>query len=321
MKDHARPRRPRLPRAAWPGPPGVAAMTTILVIDDEPQMLDALEGFLVAEGHDVVTGTTGWQGVELTAETRPDLVILDLRLPDIDGVEVVRRIRTFHPHPVLILSGSNNEAHKVAALDAGADDSLHKPFGAAAPRPGPGPAATAARHAGPTRAGVRRPRDRRRGARGAGGGGAVPRHAHRVAAARGAAEQPRRADLAPSPLPPGVGPGLRRREPSGAADPRAVLATQLGDDAADPQYIRTETGAGYRWLPDGRATPPERGLHTGSRPPKPLGRRSRGLDAQRGTSRTTSTTCSRRCASWSTGRLAEPDGPCAHRTSGEPRRL
>ncbi|WP_283745892.1 two-component system response regulator KdpE [Sideroxydans sp. CL21] len=102
---------------------------TIIVIEDEAQIRRFLRTTLVSEGYQVIEAETGKQGLTEAATRKPDLVILDLGLPDMDGVEVVRGIRTWSTVPVIILSARSQESDKVSALDAGADDYLVKPFG------------------------------------------------------------------------------------------------------------------------------------------------------------------------------------------------
>lgn len=104
-------------------------MTTILVVDDEPQIRRALRTSLEAHGYAVQTAGTGEEAVVAAAEDAPDLVFLDLGLPDLDGTEVIRRIRAFSEVPVIVLSVRDQQADKVSALDAGADDYVAKPFG------------------------------------------------------------------------------------------------------------------------------------------------------------------------------------------------
>jgi two-component system KDP operon response regulator KdpE len=101
----------------------------VLVVDDEPQIRRALRTSLEAHGYEVATVGTGDEGVVSAAEVQPDLVLLDLGLPDMDGTEVIRRIRGFSDVPVIVLSVRELMADKVAALDAGADDYVTKPFG------------------------------------------------------------------------------------------------------------------------------------------------------------------------------------------------
>jgi two-component system KDP operon response regulator KdpE len=109
-------------------------MTTVarvLVIDDDPSLLRALRLGLQAGGHDVITAANGQQGISKTAASDPDIVVLDLGLPDIDGQAVCRRIRQWSEVPIIILSASGSEDGKVTALDGGADDYVTKPFGMA----------------------------------------------------------------------------------------------------------------------------------------------------------------------------------------------
>jgi two-component system KDP operon response regulator KdpE len=106
-------------------------MTRVLVVDDEPQILRALRINLHARQYDVVTAGSGRGALEAATAARPDLVILDLGLPDMDGVEVIRSLRSWTQVPIVILSGRMNSAAKVDALDAGADDYVTKPFSVA----------------------------------------------------------------------------------------------------------------------------------------------------------------------------------------------
>ncbi|EOM77147.1 response regulator B [Rhodococcus rhodnii LMG 5362] len=97
-------------------------MTRVLVVDDEPQIVRALRINLAARGYEVVTATTGAGALRAAAETRPDVVVLDLGLPDLDGVDVLAGIRGWLSVPVIVLSARTDSADKVGALDAGADD-------------------------------------------------------------------------------------------------------------------------------------------------------------------------------------------------------
>lgn len=104
---------------------------TALVIDDEPQIRRLLRVTLEANGYRVLDAATGEDGIALAAQRKPDVVLLDLGLPDLDGVAVVRRLREWSQVPVVILSVRDSEDDKVVALDAGADDYVTKPFSAA----------------------------------------------------------------------------------------------------------------------------------------------------------------------------------------------
>ena len=101
----------------------------ILVIDDEPQIQRALRTILSARHFKVSLAGTGEEGLALAAAELPDLIILDLGLPDIDGIEVCRRLREWTQTPIIVLSVHESERDKVLALDRGADDYLTKPFG------------------------------------------------------------------------------------------------------------------------------------------------------------------------------------------------
>ena len=103
-------------------------MTRVLVVDDEPQILKTLKTNLSARGYDVDTAADGESALALASRHHPDLVILDLGLPGMDGVEVIAGLRGWTEVPILVLSAREQEAHKVQALDAGADDYVTKPF-------------------------------------------------------------------------------------------------------------------------------------------------------------------------------------------------
>jgi two-component system, OmpR family, KDP operon response regulator KdpE len=102
----------------------------ILIVDDEPSILATMAPLLRARGYEVATATTGYAALDAVDRQPPQLIILDLGLPDIDGIEMCRRLREGRSVPILILSARGAEPDKVAALDAGADDYVTKPFGA-----------------------------------------------------------------------------------------------------------------------------------------------------------------------------------------------
>jgi two-component system KDP operon response regulator KdpE len=112
------------PRYRW-GP----GMTRILVVDDEPQILRTLRINLRARGHDVEVAADGAAALQAATSHQPDLVVLDLGLPDMDGVDVIHALRGWTAVPIIVLSGRAGSGDKVAALDAGADDYVTKPFG------------------------------------------------------------------------------------------------------------------------------------------------------------------------------------------------
>ncbi len=103
--------------------------TRVLVIDDEPQILRALRINLSVRGYEVVTAPTGTAALHAAAEHRPDVVILDLGLPDMSGIDVLAGLRGWLSAPVIVLSARTDSSDKVEALDAGADDYVTKPFG------------------------------------------------------------------------------------------------------------------------------------------------------------------------------------------------
>ncbi|MBI3480499.1 MAG: two-component system response regulator KdpE [Nitrosomonadales bacterium] len=102
---------------------------TLIIIEDEAQIRRFLRTTLASEGYQVVEAETGKQGLTEAATRKPDLIILDLGLPDMDGVDVVKGIRAWSHVPIVILSARSQERDKISALDAGADDYLVKPFG------------------------------------------------------------------------------------------------------------------------------------------------------------------------------------------------
>jgi len=104
-------------------------VTRVLVVDDEPQILRALRINLRVRDYDVHVASTGAEALEVAGRYPPDLVILDLGLPDLDGVEVIEGLRGWTKAPIIVLSGRADSVDKVEALDAGADDYVTKPFG------------------------------------------------------------------------------------------------------------------------------------------------------------------------------------------------
>ena len=221
----------------------------VLVIDDEPQIRRALRTSLEAHGYEVATVGTGEEGVVATAESRPDLVLLDLGLPDMDGTEVIARVRGFSEVPVIILSVREGQGDKVAALDAGADDYVTKPF---AMEELLARARAALRRAGPDEP----PQPTLRY------GGLEVDLARRLVALEGETLHltPTEYSLLETLV---TNPGkllthqwlLRRVWGQGYGTETTYLRTyiralrrKLGDDAGDPALIVTEPGVGYRWV-------------------------------------------------------------------------
>ena len=105
------------------------AEPVVVVIEDEPQIRRFLRAALTGQGYRLFEADTGEDGLIEAASRQPDVVILDLGLPDVDGIEVIRRLREWSAVPIIVLSARGQERDKVAALDVGADDYLSKPFG------------------------------------------------------------------------------------------------------------------------------------------------------------------------------------------------
>ena len=100
----------------------------VLIVDDEPQILRFLKPALEASGYQVLHAASGHEALRLIANSAPDLIVLDLGLPDMDGKDVIERARSFAAAPIVVLSARDREAEKIAALDLGADDYVEKPF-------------------------------------------------------------------------------------------------------------------------------------------------------------------------------------------------
>jgi two-component system, OmpR family, KDP operon response regulator KdpE len=220
----------------------------VLVCDDELQILRALKVVLREAGFEVEAVATGQETLDAAAVRPPDAAILDLMLPDGDGVEVCRQLREWSAMPILVLSALGDEDQKVRALEAGADDYVTKPFGSrelvarpargAAPRGGPGRRRAADRR--------RRARARPRRARGPPRQAGGPPHADRVRAAAGAGAQPRAPADAPDAAERGLGPRY--------VDDTRTLRTHIANlrrkvepEEGAPRYIRTDRGVGYRF--------------------------------------------------------------------------
>lgn len=124
---------PDLPSDSRPASPEETPVShqgpVVLVIEDEPEIRRFLRASLLGQGYRLVEATTGEEGLQAAETRQPDLVILDLGLPDMDGLEIIRRLRSWTSVPLVVVSAREQETTKVAALDAGADDYLSKPFG------------------------------------------------------------------------------------------------------------------------------------------------------------------------------------------------
>lgn len=111
-----------------PGTTTATIVGTILVVDDEPAIRRALSAALAARHHKVLEAATGQEAIDVIATATPDLVILDLGLPDLDGMDVLRRVRDWTSVPIIVLTAEGADGRKVEALDGGADDYVTKPF-------------------------------------------------------------------------------------------------------------------------------------------------------------------------------------------------
>lgn len=115
-------------RVVLPPTQGVAVASVVLVVEDERKIRELVRGYLEREGLQVLSTASGAEAVTLAREHRPDLVLLDLRLPDVPGEEVARELRRFSQVPILMLTAKSSELDRVAGLEAGADDYVTKPF-------------------------------------------------------------------------------------------------------------------------------------------------------------------------------------------------
>jgi two-component system KDP operon response regulator KdpE len=224
----------------------------ILVVDDEPLILRALRTALHAHGHEVSVATAGEDALGEAVRTPPQLVILDLGLPDIDGTDVIRELRTWSDAPVIVLSVREAQSEKVAALDVGADDYVTKPFGL--------PELLARIRAASRRAGSHesRPPVLRFA------GSLTVDRQRRLALVEGAPVHLTKTEWSLLELM-ATNPGklLTHRwllqnvwGPDYGDESNYLrvyvrqLRQKLGDDAANPRFIATEPGVGYRWIPE-----------------------------------------------------------------------
>jgi two-component system KDP operon response regulator KdpE len=224
----------------------------VLAVDDEPQILTAVGRGLTRAGHEVIVARNGEDALAAAAAASPDVVLLDLRLPDLDGIEVVKRLRAWTSIPIVLLSGAGSERARVLALDAGADDFIDKPFSMEELRARLG---AILRRAGAAPPSVGRPSVEY-------GDLHVDLSARRV---KVAGEDVRLTPLQwklLEVLVANAGKLLTYRDIISAVwsdkhgdearDSLRVhlraLRQKLGDDASKPRYIATEAGVGYRWV-------------------------------------------------------------------------
>jgi two-component system KDP operon response regulator KdpE len=233
-------------------------VTTVLVIEDEPRTVEVLMELTRHLGYVSVAARTGAQGIQVAREQQPDLILLDLGLPDLGGLRVIGQLREFTDAPILVVSGSTQRRRKADALDAGADDFVDKPFEVAELR---ARLAAAERRltSGPDRA-VRRSY----------GQLTVDHTTRQVFDDEVEIRLTETEWLILDLLTKAPGRVLTHRRivhhiwgPAAGAEARGALRThmrslraKLGDEARDPLYLRTESGVGYRWIhPPGPAAP------------------------------------------------------------------
>lgn len=219
---------------------------SILLIDDEPQIRKFLRISLNAQGYRVLEAGTGEEGLAQAALNRPDLVVLDLGLPDRDGQDILRDLREWSQVPVLVLSVRASEGEKVLALDGGANDYVTKPFGIQVPRPRARPAAPGGAGRKPGGVGGGRPV--------AGGLRLSPSHPGGCGSGADAQGYAVLAALARH-----LGRVVTQQQllkdiwgPTHVEDTHYLrvvvghLRQKLGDDPASPRFLVTEAGVGYR---------------------------------------------------------------------------
>jgi two-component system, OmpR family, KDP operon response regulator KdpE len=228
----------------------------VLVVDDEPQILRALRPALRAHAHEVFIASTGEEALAVAAREQPDLLILDLALPDMDGNDVIRELRGWSDVPIIVLSVREAQASKVAALDAGADDYVTKPFGLEE---------LLAR----MRATARRVGSQEQRPPVLAFGGLIVDLARTMALVDGSPVHLTKTEwgllevMAAHP-----GKLLTHRwllqkvwgphygsESNYLREYVRQLRQKLGDDATSPRFIATEPGVGYRWLPEPESLP------------------------------------------------------------------
>jgi two-component system KDP operon response regulator KdpE len=232
-------------------------MTRVLVIDDEPQILRALRRSLEAQDYDVATADGAEEGLALASARTPDLVVLDLGLPDLEGTEVIRRLRSWTDVPVIVLSVREGRADKIEALDAGADDYVTKPFDveellarmrAALRRTDPDLASEPELRYGDLQVDLARRLVRL-------GDEVVHLTPHEYAVLEALITNPGKLLTHQWLLRKVWGRGYGNESHYLHVYVRQ-LRQKLGDDAAMPRFIITEPGVGYRWSPDASADPP-----------------------------------------------------------------
>ena len=225
-------------------------MTSVLAVDDDPAILRTLKINLRARSYEVQTAADGRSALQIVAEEEPDVIILDLGLPDMDGVAVLRQLRSAHQTPVVVLSARQESDDIVEALDEGADDYVTKPFGMEEllarvrtalrrGQVGRQPMVVHGRRAG---AGSRR-------AAGQAGRPGRPSDPDGVAVGGRAGPPPRAACPPARTAAAGVGTQLRPGDQLPARLPRTSSAGSWKNEPSQPRHFLTEPGVGYRFMP------------------------------------------------------------------------
>jgi two-component system KDP operon response regulator KdpE len=219
-------------------------MHQILVIEDEPGIRAVLRVLLEAEKYRVIEAGSAGRGEIEARSHKPDLVLIDLGLPDEDGVAVIRRLREWSPIPIVVLSARTMESQKVAALDAGADDYVTKPFGATELPRVRRATQVDPRHGVAARTGTGRDADRPRTPQRSRGGRGDPPDPARVPRAR----MPRAAGWNDRHVPAAAARGVGSR-PCGGHRRAARVHQGIATSSADPRrprFLVTEAGIGYQ---------------------------------------------------------------------------
>ena len=227
-------------------------MTRILIVDDEPQIVRALSTNLRADGFEIETSADGLAALDRAATWQPDLIILDLGLPDIDGVEVIRRLRGWSQVPVIVLSARDGRSDKVEALDLGADDYVNKPFAieellarlrATLRRTQPQPPSQPILTFGEIQVDLERTQARRDGA-------PLRLTPTEWALLEAFVTNPGKLLTHQWLLRRVWGQGYTLDQSHYLRIYVRQLRRKLGDDVASPRYVATERGMGYRWIYD-----------------------------------------------------------------------
>jgi two-component system, OmpR family, KDP operon response regulator KdpE len=225
-------------------------VTKALVVDDEPQIVRALRTSLRANGYEVESAAGGGEALDLAATWEPDVMIVDLGLPDLDGIEVIRRLRGWTELPVIVLSARDERNDKIRALDAGADDYVNKPFAmeellarmrATLRRTKPSPSAAPVVHFGELEVDLDRTQARL-------GGEPLRLTPTEWSLLEAFVTNPGKLLTHQWMLRRVWGPGYTLDQSHYLRIYVRQLRQKLGDDVSLPRFVATERGMGYRWI-------------------------------------------------------------------------